>query len=125
MTIQRSTKIVATLGPASNDREVLTRLITAGVDVVRMNFSHGTKEEHLARAELVRDVSRSLERTVGIMCDLQGPKIRIGKFEKGRITLSKGDVFVLDAECPLGNQETVGLDYKERQQDHDHRTGGR
>lgn len=115
--MQRSTKIVATLGPASNDRDVLTRMIAAGVDVVRMNFSHGTAEEHLARAELVREVARTLERTVGIMCDLQGPKIRIGKFEKGRITLNKGDVFILDAERTLGNQEGVGLDYKELPRD--------
>ena len=115
--MQRSTKIVATLGPASNDREVLTRMIAAGVDVVRMNFSHGSAEEHLARAELVREVARALERTVGIMCDLQGPKIRIGKFEKGKVTLDQGDVFVLDAEVPLGNQERVGLDYKELPRD--------
>ena len=115
--MQRSTKIVATLGPASNDREVLTRMIAAGVDVVRMNFSHGSAEEHLARAELVREVTRALERTVGIMCDLQGPKIRIGKFEKGKVTLDKGDVFVLDAEVSLGNQERVGLDYKELPRD--------
>ena len=115
--MQRSTKIVATLGPASNDREVLTRMIAAGVDVVRMNFSHGTGDEHLARAELVREAARTMERTVGIMCDLQGPKIRIGKFEKGKITLNKGEVFVLDAEVPLGNQERVGLDYKELPRD--------
>src|SRR5258708_27434282 len=115
--MQRSTKIVATLGPASSDREVLTRMIAAGVDVVRMNFSHGSAEEHLARAELVREVARTMERTVGIMCDLQGPKIRIGKFEKGKVTLHKGEVFVLDAEVPLGNQERVGLDYKELPRD--------
>src|SRR5882724_9060627 len=115
--MQRSTKIVATLGPASSDREVLTRMIAAGVDVVRMNFSHGSAEEHLARAELVREVARTMERTVGIMCDLQGPKIRIGKFEKGKITLNKGETFVLDAEVPLGNQERVGLDYKELPRD--------
>jgi len=115
--MQRSTKIVATLGPASSDREVLTRMIAAGVDVVRMNFSHGSAEEHLARAELVRQAARTMERTVGIMCDLQGPKIRIGKFEKGQITLNKGEVFVLDAEVPLGNQERVGLDYKELPRD--------
>src|SRR5882672_413730 len=115
--MQRSTKIVATLGPASSDREVLTRMIAAGVDVVRMNFSHGSAEEHLARAELVREVARTVERTVGIMCDLQGPKIRIGKFEKGKVTLNKGEVFVLDAEVPLGNQERVGLDYKELPRD--------
>jgi pyruvate kinase len=115
--MQRSTKIVATLGPASSDREVLARMIAAGVDVVRMNFSHGTPEEHLARAELVREVARTLERTVGIMCDLQGPKIRIGKFENNRITLNKGDVFILDAERTLGNQEGVGLDYRELPRD--------
>ncbi|HKQ23398.1 MAG TPA: pyruvate kinase [Burkholderiales bacterium] len=115
--MQRSTKIVATLGPASSDREVLTRMIAAGVDVVRMNFSHGSAAEHLARAELVREVARAQERTVGIMCDLQGPKIRIGKFEKGKVTLDKGDKFVLDAEVPLGNQERVGLDYKELPRD--------
>jgi pyruvate kinase len=115
--MQRSTKIVATLGPASSEREVLTRMIAAGVDVVRMNFSHGNADEHLARAELVREVARTMERTVGIMCDLQGPKIRIGKFEKGKVTLNKGEVFVLDAEVLLGNQERVGLDYKELPRD--------
>ncbi|HWH47724.1 MAG TPA: pyruvate kinase [Burkholderiales bacterium] len=115
--MQRSTKIVATLGPASNDLEVLTRLIAAGVDVVRMNFSHGSAEEHLARAELVREAARTMERTVGLMCDLQGPKIRVGKFENGKITLNKGEIFILDAEVPLGNQERVGLDYKELPRD--------
>jgi len=111
--MQRSTKIVATLGPASSDREVLRRMIAAGVDVVRMNFSHGTAEDHLARAENVREVARELERTVGIMCDLQGPKIRIGKFDGGRIQLENGARFILDAACTLGNQERVGLDYPE------------
>lgn len=116
--MQRSTKIVATLGPASSDREVLKRMFAAGVDVVRMNFSHGKAEDHLARAELVRDVARELERTVGIMCDLQGPKIRVGKFEGGgRIHLENGATFTLDATCEMGNQERVGLDYKELPQD--------
>jgi pyruvate kinase len=114
---QRSTKIVATLGPASTERDVLTRMIAHGVDVVRMNFSHGTREEHLARAELVREIARAQERTVGIMCDLQGPKIRIGKFETGKITLNKGDTFTLDADCTLGDQHQVGLDYKELPRD--------
>jgi pyruvate kinase len=111
--MQRSTKIVATLGPASSDRETLTRIIAAGVDVVRMNFSHGTKEDHIQRTTLVRDVSRELGRTVGIMVDLQGPKIRIGKFETSKITLKKGEAFILDANCQMGSQERVGLDYKE------------
>lgn len=111
--MQRSTKIVATLGPASTDREVLRRVLAAGVDVVRMNFSHGTADDHLARAEAVRALGRELGITVGIMCDLQGPKIRIGKFENGRITLENGAQFILDAACSLGNAERVGLDYRE------------
>ena len=76
----RSTKIVATLGPASSDPAVLERMIRAGVDVVRLNFSHGTAADHLARAALVKELSAKLGRTVAIMCDLQGPKIRVGKF---------------------------------------------
>lgn len=111
--IKRSTKIVATLGPASTSKDVLTKIIAAGVDVVRMNFSHGTREEHLMRASLVREVAHALQRTIGIMCDLQGPKIRIGKFESGKISLKKGDAFVLDADCDLGDQARVGLDYRE------------
>jgi pyruvate kinase len=115
--MERSTKIVATLGPASADRETLTRMIAAGVNVVRLNFSHGTADDHVKRAELVREVARSLEHTVGIMVDLQGPKIRIGKFAEGSITLKKGDTFILDAACPLGDQTRVGLDYKELPRD--------
>jgi len=109
----RGTKIVATLGPASSDPQVLERMFHAGVDVVRMNFSHGTAEDHLARAELVRELCRKTRRTVGIMADLQGPKIRVGKFRDGKITLKTGDRFVLDAECELGDAARVGLDYKE------------
>jgi pyruvate kinase len=115
--MQRSTKIVATLGPASSERGVLSRIIAAGVDVVRMNFSHGTRDDHIGRAELVREVSRELGRTVGLMVDLQGPKIRIGKFEQNKIRLETGDPFVLDADCGIGNQERVGLDYKELPRD--------
>jgi pyruvate kinase len=115
--MQRSTKIVATLGPASSERDVLKRMIAGGVDVVRMNFSHGQREDHIKRAELLREVSRELERTVGVMVDLQGPKIRIGQFESGRIRLEKGAPFVLDADSGVGNQERVGLDYKELPRD--------
>ena len=113
----RSTKIVATLGPASSDPKVLERMFRAGVDVVRMNFSHGTAEDHLGRAELVRELCRKTQRTVGIMADLQGPKIRVGKFKDGKITLKTGDRFVLDAECELGDEARVGLDYRELPQD--------
>ena len=110
----RRTKIVATLGPASNDPKVLEQMIKAGVDLVRMNFSHGSAQDHMKRAETVRTVARACGRTVGILADLQGPKIRIGKFENGKIILSKGDTFILDASFDgLGNQERVGLDYKE------------
>ena len=113
----RRTKIVATLGPASNDPKIVERMIAAGVDVVRMNFSHGAARDHLSRAETVREAARKVGRTVGIIADLQGPKIRIGQFEQGKITLNSGDTFILDADCALGNQERVGLDYRELPRD--------
>ena len=113
----RKTKIVATLGPSSSDPATLARMIEAGVDVVRMNFSHGTASEHAARVASVKSIARNLGRTVGILVDLQGPKIRIGKFKDGKITLQVGDKFILDAKCTVGNNERVGLDYKELPQD--------
>ncbi|MBK8063513.1 MAG: pyruvate kinase [Betaproteobacteria bacterium] len=113
----RSTKIVATLGPASSDPETLEKMILAGVDVVRLNFSHGTAQDHQARAELVKQVGRKVGRTVGIMCDLQGPKIRVGKFKDGKVTLEKGQAFILDAACEMGDNGRVGLDYKELPRD--------
>jgi pyruvate kinase len=112
LTIRR-TKIVATLGPSSTSEEMLARLIVEGVNVVRLNFSHGTAEEHIARAEIVRNIALKLNRPIGVLCDLQGPKIRIGKFIDGKITLKTGDLFVLNANCKLGDQDQVGLDYKE------------
>ena len=115
--MQRRTKIVATLGPASSDPEVLERMIRAGVDVVRLNFSHGTAADHIRRAELVRETCRKTGRTVAIMADLQGPKIRVGKFKEGKLTLAPGDIFTLDAEREMGDQDGVGLDYKELPQD--------
>jgi len=87
-------------------------MIMAGVNVVRLNFSHGSAEEHIKRAEIVRAIAAKLNRPIGVLCDLQGPKIRIGKFEFGKITLKTGDLFILDADCELGNQDHVGLDYK-------------
>jgi pyruvate kinase len=113
----RSTKIVATLGPASVSPEILEQMFRAGVDVVRINFSHGSAEDHVKRAEMVRDVGRKVGRTVGIMGDLQGPKIRVGKFKDGKITLEPGDAFILDADCEIGDAERVGLDYKELPRD--------
>jgi pyruvate kinase len=79
----RSTKIVATLAPASSDPAVLERMVRAGVDVVRLNFSHGTAEDHLSRAALIREIGSKTGRTVAIMCDLQG-KIRVSKFRTAR-----------------------------------------
>ena len=110
----RRTKIVATLGPASSSPEVLENMIRAGVDLVRMNFSHGSVQDHVQRAETVRAAAVKVGRTVGILADLQGPKIRVRKFENDKIILNKGDTFILDAAWEgLGNQERVGLDYKE------------
>jgi len=113
----RSTKIVATLGPASSDAATLERMFLAGVDVVRMNFSHGSAEDHVRRADLVRETCRKTGRTVGIMADLQGPKIRIGRFKDGKVSLMPGDAFVLDAEREIGDEKGVGLDYKELPRD--------
>ena len=110
--MMRATKIVATLGPASSSKEVLEGLVRAGVDVVRLNFSHGTAADHRARADLVREISQKVGREVAIMADLQGPKIRVGKFENNKIILKPGQRFTLDANCALGNDDVVGLDYK-------------
>jgi pyruvate kinase len=114
----RATKIVATLGPASSSPEVLTQMILAGVDVVRLNFSHGKAQDHIDRAMLVREVAKKAGKEVAIMADLQGPKIRVGKFEGGKTMLESGQKFVLDASSTaLGTNDLVGLDYKELPRD--------
>ncbi len=113
----RSTKIVATLGPASSEAGVLERMFLAGVDVVRLNFSHGTAADHIKRATLVRETCRKVGRAVGIMADLQGPKIRIGRFKDGKIALKPGDPFILDSEATIGDATRVGLDYKDLPRD--------
>ena len=108
----RRTKIVATLGPASSDPRILARMIAAGLDVVRVNFSHGSAAEHRQLVETVRALALKAGRAVGVLVDLQGPKIRIGKFREGKITLVAGTKFVLDAGCDIGDESIVGLDYK-------------
>ncbi|MFG6464211.1 pyruvate kinase [Roseateles sp. DXS20W] len=114
----RATKIVATLGPASNTPEVLEKMIRAGVDVVRLNFSHGKAQDHIDRANMVRAAAERVGKSVAIMADLQGPKIRVGKFENGKIELVPGAKFVLDADrTELGNQDIASLDYKELPRD--------
>jgi pyruvate kinase len=114
----RATKIVATLGPASSDAIVLERLLRAGVDVVRLNFSHGTAQDHINRANLVRECAQRVGKPVALMADLQGPKIRVGKFAEGKVQLVEGAAFVLDAaRTEPGDLGGVGLDYKELPRD--------
>ena len=114
----RATKIVATLGPASSDPVLLEKMILAGVNVVRLNFSHGRAEDHIKLAAVVREVSQRAGREVAIMADLQGPKIRVGKFAEGKVHLLAGEKFVLDASrSEPGDIKGVGLDYKELPRD--------
>ena len=114
----RATKIVATLGPASTEPDVIARLIVAGVDIVRFNFSHGVAADHMLRADRVRTAARNAGREVAIMADLQGPKIRVGKFVDGKVMLVDGARFMLDAAFEgLGDIDHVGLDYKELPRD--------
>ncbi len=111
----RRTKIIATLGPATDEPAVLDEVIQAGVDVVRVNFSHGSAEEHVRRAETVRNRARAHGRQIGVIADLQGPKIRIEGFRDGPVTLREGARFVLDASLGPkdGSEERVGITYKE------------
>ena len=113
MALRRATKIVATLGPASSSPELLEKMIRAGVNVVRLNFSHGTAQDHIDRAQRVREAAQRAGREVAIMADLQGPKIRVGRFAQGKVMLESGARFVLDAaRTELGDVDAVGLDYK-------------
>jgi pyruvate kinase len=115
---RHATKIVATLGPASSDPPLLEKMIRAGVNVVRLNFSHGKAQDHIDRAKLVREAAQRAGREVAIMADLQGPKIRVGKFAEGKVMLENGAKFVLDASrTELGDIHGVGLDYKELPRD--------
>ena len=116
--MSRATKIVATLGPASSDPEVLEQLLRAGVDVVRLNFSHGKAQDHIDRANLVREIAKKVGKPIALMADLQGPKIRVGKFAEGKVMLMPGERFVLDAaRTEPGDLGGVGLDYKELPRD--------
>lgn len=111
----RRTKIVATLGPASASSEVIKEMIDTGVDVFRLNYSHGTQEEKHDLAKLIRVCSEDSGRIVGILADLQGPKIRTHKFKEGCAQLVKGEAFILDADLAEndGDNERVGITYKD------------
>ena len=115
----RRTKIVATLGPASDRPGVLEALLDAGVDVCRLNFSHGSADDHRRRSNEVRQIAKDLGRAVAILADLQGPKIRIARFKEQSVMLSVGARFVLDADLNPndGDQTRVGLDYRELPKD--------
>lgn len=117
--MQKRTKIVATLGPSTDKPGVLEELIRSGVNTVRLNFSHGSTDDHRARVDAVREISRKLGLSVAVLGDLQGPKIRIARFANGPIQLAVGDKFVLDAalETNAGDQDQVGIDYKDLPKD--------
>ncbi|MFQ3617860.1 MAG: pyruvate kinase [Cyanobacteriota bacterium] len=108
----RRTKIVATIGPATSSPEVLRSLIEAGATTLRLNFSHGTHEDHQRNIRTIRQVSFELNQPVGILQDLQGPKIRLGKFEQGPITLKKGDPYILTSRPLLGTQDISSVTYE-------------
>ncbi|MDX2212039.1 MAG: pyruvate kinase [Oculatellaceae cyanobacterium bins.114] len=107
----RRTKIVATIGPATSSPDVLRRLIEAGATTLRLNFSHGTHDDHQRNIRLIRQLSFELNQPVGILQDLQGPKIRLGRFENGSIVLQKGDPFILTSIPMTGTQEMSAVTY--------------
>lgn len=115
----RRTKIIATLGPSTDGAEELEKLFAAGVDVVRLNFSHGTWDDHQQQIDMVRDVAKRSGRHIGILGDLQGPKIRIDRFRDGYVVLEEGKSFTLDSELDArsGNKKEVGVAYEQLAKD--------
>ena len=109
----RNAKIIATLGPASSSPEIIQKLFMAGADVFRLNFSHGSHEEHRRRLEIIRTLETLTGRPVGIVLDLQGPKLRVGEFSGGPITLNPGQPFRLDLASEAGDEERVSLPHPE------------
>ena len=109
--LMRRTKIVATIGPATESPEMLRRLIAAGATTFRLNFSHGDHEDHAARIATIRQVAHELGVHIGILQDLQGPKIRLGRFDGGPITLASGDPFTLTSREVACNQSIATVTY--------------
>ncbi|HSW20162.1 MAG TPA: pyruvate kinase, partial [Ramlibacter sp.] len=109
----RNAKIVATLGPASSDRDTIRKLFLAGADVFRLNFSHGDAQGHRQRLDILRGLESEFGRPIGILADLQGPKLRIGRFETGTVTLEAGAAFRFDLEGGPGDEHRVSLPHPE------------
>jgi pyruvate kinase len=110
---RRRTKIIATLGPASSSPEILARLFQAGADVFRLNFSHGTHEDHAKRFAMIRELEEKFDRPIGILADVQGPKLRVGRFSGGRAHLQAGRPFRLDLNATPGDSNRVNLPHPE------------
>ncbi len=110
--MQKRAKIICTIGPTSNTEQVLTQLARSGMDVARLNFSHGTHEEHLANITLIRKVSKKIGKPIAILMDLQGPKIRIGHFDDGPVRVKAGELFTIVTDDVPGTQHIVGTTYK-------------
>ena len=109
----RSTKIVATMGPSSTTPERIAELFKAGVDVFRMNFSHGSHEDHKARYDIIRVLEKEFNPPIAVMCDLQGPKLRVGRFAEGKVMLETGQDVRLDLDATLGDKKRVQLPHPE------------
>jgi pyruvate kinase len=109
----RHTKIIATLGPSSNTPKMIESLFLNGVDLFRLNFSHGTHADHRLNIEMIRDVEHQQNRPIGIIADLQGPKLRVGVFEEGKVCLKVGQTFTLDLDKTPGNAQRVCLPHVE------------
>ena len=108
-----ATRIIATLGPASSSPEMIAALSEAGANVFRLNFSHGNHEDHQARYETIREIEQRNGRSIGILADLQGPKLRVATFADGKVTLERGQGFRLDLDLAPGDATRVGMPHPE------------
>lgn len=113
----RKTKIICTIGPASEQEEILTQMCLAGMNVARLNFSHGSHEEHQAKIDLIKKVRQKLDLPIAIMLDTKGPEYRIGTFANKKISLSEGDVFIFTTEDIVGDERHVSVNYKHLPED--------
>ena len=111
-TVHNRTKIVATLGPASSSKEVLLNMIKAGVDVCRLNFSHGSQEDHQKVINVIRDINKKYKTNVGILADLQGPKIRIGLVKEGGVNLASGHKIEITTKEMIGDENKIYITYQ-------------